>query len=161
MKFCHYFQRKKSAGGACQTAAADVMIREVTFCLATDRLADVLSTMQTCGLVHVPGAAGLAGAARGCGVHAVVRLVFSYLFSASPDAFLCEVAKPAISIVLFAFLQRCCRIGGWVCATCCSTICGQLAWGRCCLAFWALAWQGLAPGRPGSHRTSLLSGVIK
>jgi CBS domain-containing protein len=42
------------AGGACQTAAADVMTQQVTFCRASDRLADVLLTMQTQGLVHLP-----------------------------------------------------------------------------------------------------------
>ena len=42
------------AGGACQTAAADVMTRQVAFCRAADRLADVLLTMQTQGLIHLP-----------------------------------------------------------------------------------------------------------
>lgn len=42
------------AGRACQTAAVDVMTRQVTFCQASDRLADVLLTMQTQGFVHVP-----------------------------------------------------------------------------------------------------------
>lgn len=42
------------AGSACQTTVADVMTRQVTFCRASDSLADVLLTMQTQGLVHVP-----------------------------------------------------------------------------------------------------------
>ncbi len=42
------------AGSACQTAAADVMSRQVTYCRASDALAEVLLTMQTQGLVHVP-----------------------------------------------------------------------------------------------------------
>lgn len=47
-------QMGRCAGGACQTAAADVMTRQVTFCRAGDRLADVLLTMQTQGLIHLP-----------------------------------------------------------------------------------------------------------
>ncbi len=42
------------AGSACHTAVADVMTRQVTFCRASDGLADVLLTMQAQGLVHVP-----------------------------------------------------------------------------------------------------------
>jgi len=42
------------AGNACQTAAAQVMTQQVTFCRADDRLADVLLKMQTQGLVHLP-----------------------------------------------------------------------------------------------------------
>ena len=45
-------------GGACQTAAADVMTRQVTFCRADDRLSDVLLMMQKQGLVHIPVIAG-------------------------------------------------------------------------------------------------------
>jgi CBS domain-containing protein len=40
--------------GACTTAAADVMTRDVTSCRPTDSLLDVLSLMEQRGFVHVP-----------------------------------------------------------------------------------------------------------
>ena len=39
---------------ACTTAAADVMTRDVTYCRPTDSLADVLSTMEKRGFIHIP-----------------------------------------------------------------------------------------------------------
>lgn len=47
-------QMGQCAGGSCQTRAADVMARQVTFCRPGDQLADVLLKMQTQDLVHVP-----------------------------------------------------------------------------------------------------------
>lgn len=41
-------------GGACTTAAADVMTRDVVYCRPTDCLPDVLSTMEKRGFVHIP-----------------------------------------------------------------------------------------------------------
>lgn len=41
-------------GGACTTAAADVMTREVAFCRPTECLPDVLSMMEKRGFVHIP-----------------------------------------------------------------------------------------------------------
>ena len=41
-------------GITCTGTAAEIMTREVSFCRATDSLSDVLSMMQTRGLVHVP-----------------------------------------------------------------------------------------------------------
>ena len=42
------------AGSACQTAAADVMVQQVTFCQPGDPLDEVLMKMQAQGLVHIP-----------------------------------------------------------------------------------------------------------
>ena len=41
-------------GARCTVTAAQWMVREVTHCLAGDRLADVMSTMASRGLVHMP-----------------------------------------------------------------------------------------------------------
>lgn len=41
-------------GAGCMIAAAQLMVRDVTYCRPSDSLADVLSTMANRGFVHVP-----------------------------------------------------------------------------------------------------------
>ena len=47
-------QMASCPASACQTVASDIMTRDVTFCYDTDKLEDVLLTLQTQGLVHLP-----------------------------------------------------------------------------------------------------------